>query len=246
METSGRDLRDRTELLKRKKVILVVGVIGSGKSSLCRELGKELDALILMEQAQEHGNPFLDDFYLDMNRWAFTLQIHQLATRYRQHDLAQSYALTGLGDVVIDGGFWLDTCFARLIRKNGLMEEREYETYERLFRSMTSKVMYPNIVIRLNTTPQVALDRVHRRAGEHPERASEADKVDLGYLTMLDNEISLLCHELGTVGVEILRCFWNEDRYTTEQRQQAIEGMAQMIREFDPPDPFLSSWKRIV
>ena len=226
------------------KVVLVVGCIGSGKSSLCKELGKELGALILLEQAQEHGNPYLDDFYLDMERWSFALQIHQLATRYRQHALAQWHVLNGSGHAVIDGGFWLDTCFARMIHKSGLMEEREFETYRSLFSSMTSNVQLPNIVIRLSTSPEVALDRVRRRGEKFPERAGEVERVTLDYLSALDKEVVALCQELSAMGVEVLHSFWDEDRDTASQREQAVKGLAKRVREHVVLDPFLAHWRR--
>ncbi len=226
------------------KVVLVVGVIGSGKSSLCRELGKELDALVLYEQAQEHGNPYISDFYDDMARWSFTLQIHQLATRYRQHALAQWWTLNGSGDAVIDGGFWLDTCFARMIHKSGLMEEREFETYSSIFRSMTANVMLPTIVIRLDTSPESALRRIEIRAGANPQRRTEAARVTPEYLAALGKEIAALCQELAAMGVEVIHTFWDEDRDSPAQRQQAVEGLARRVRDHNPPDPFLASWRR--
>lgn len=226
------------------KVVLVIGVVGSGKTSLCRELGAELDALVLYEQAQEHGNPYIQDFYEEMPRWAFTLQIHQLATRYRQHSLAQWWVMNGSGHAVIDGGFWLDTCFARMIRRAGIMEEREFETYSTTFRSMTANVMLPTVVVRLDASPESALRRIASRATTCTERKSETSHVTLEYLTALDQEVAALCQELSAMGVEVIHSFWDEDRDTPEQRRQAVEGMARRVRGFEPPDPFLSAWRR--
>lgn len=230
--------------MRRKKVVLVLGVIGSGKSVLCKELGKELDALVLYEQAQEHGNPYLHDFYGDMPRWAFTLQIHQLVTRYRQHALAQWWVLDGSGHAVIDGGFWLDTCFARMLRKSGMLEEREFKTYSAAFRGMTANVMLPTMVVRLDVSPEVALRRVAARASATPERGSEVSQVTAEYLDALDSEIAALCQELSSMGVEVVHTFWDEDRTTGEQRKQAVEGLARRVRDFEPPDPFLAAWQR--
>lgn len=225
-------------------VVLVVGIIGSGKSRLCTELGAELDAQVLLEQAQEHGNPFIADFYLNMPRWSFALQIHQLAVRYRQHALAQWWALAGRGIAVVDGGFWMDTCFARMIRAAGLMEEREYETYRQTFQAMTANVLLPQIVIRISVSADIAIERLHRRAAEHVERASEATTVTEEYLSNLDREVTALCQELTAVGVEVINTFWDEDRSTAEQRRQAVRGLARRILEHDPPDPFLGHWRR--
>jgi len=228
------------------KVVLVLGTIGSGKTSLCQELGAALDAIVLLEQAQEDGNPYLDDFYRDLPRWSFALQVHQLATRYRQHTLAQWWVLAGRGHAVVDGGFWLDTCFARMIRAAGFMEEREFQTYRRTFQAMTANVLYPQMVIRVSATPEVALERLRRRAAQRPERASEAERVDVAYLGALDREITALCQELAAVGVEVLNTFWDEDRDTPDQRLAAVAGLARRVREHEPPDPFLAHWRRRV
>jgi len=228
------------------RIALIIGTIGSGKSSLSRELGKELDALTLLEQAQEEGNPYIDSFYKDMKRWAATLQVHQLTVRFAQHRLAQDWVAARRGHAVIDGGFWLDTCFARMIRKEGLMEEREFETYRTLFSHMTGFVNYPNVVIRLLTSPSIAAQRVERRASELITRSTEAEKVNETYLANLDLEISALCSELSNMGVAIINTFWDEDREDQKQREQAVKGLAYRIRELQVPDPFLANWKRAV
>lgn len=226
------------------KVVLVVGVIGSGKSSLCLELGTALDALVLLEVAQEERNPFIHRFYLDMERWAFTLQVHQLAIRFEQHKLAQEWVRNKRGHAVCDGGFWLDTCFARLVHKAGFMSEAEYLTYHALFTSMTAETLYPTMVVRLDASPESALRRIAARAARHPERQSEATRVTVEYLSGLDQEITALCEKLSAVGVGVLHMCWDEDRDTPDQRRQAVEGLARRVREYVAPDPFFTSWQR--
>ena len=227
-------------------VTLVLGIIGSGKTTLCNELGVELDALVLKEEAQEDGNRLIELFYEDMTRHAFHLQVSQLARRFRQHALAQWWALNGNGPVVIDGGFWLDTCFARMIVEAKLMSELEFETYRLLFSNMTSVVLHPTFVVRVNTAPEVAKSRVAARAEAHPERRGEADRVDVEYLTALDRQITGLCGEFQAMGVHVESVFWDEDRKDAGHREQAVKGLARLIRQYTPPDPFLRHWRRRV
>jgi len=246
------DISDQSCSLTRKgeqmdgRVVLVLGTIGSGKTSMCRELAAELGTEPLIEMAQEDGNPYLEDFYLDMKRYSAILQIDQLTRRFSQHKLAQNKVMAGLGHAVLDGGFWLDTCFARLIYKSGMMEDREYDTYRRLFAEMTMFVGYPHIIIRLSALPAVAYERVQRRATEKPERRGEAVKVTREYLGALDQEIEALCREMAKMGVEVITTFWDEDRNTPAQRQQAVQGLAQRVRACKPPDPFLANWRRSI
>jgi len=226
------------------KAVLVVGIIGSGKTSLCKELGDALNAIVFTEQAQENGNPFLPLFYEDMERWAFTLQMYQLGIRFSQHDMAQCWVAAERGNAVIDGGFWLDVCFSRMIRKAKLMTDDEFEAYRRTFKHMTRFVQHPNVIIRLSTSPSVALKRIASRAEKHEERRSEVGKVTLDYLESLDDEIVVMCQELQASGVTVIDSHWDENRDTPEQRQQAVSGLARRVLQARSPDPFTAHWQR--
>ena len=83
--------------MPRGKVVIVCGIIGSGKSSLSRELADALGegTLWLKEPDETGGNPYLGDYYGDPKRWAFTMQLALLAHRFSQHQHAQWASFMG-------------------------------------------------------------------------------------------------------------------------------------------------------
>ena len=147
---------------------------------------------------------------------------------------------------MLDGGFWMDTCFLRMLVEAGIMTELEADTYHSIFKSMTSFVLYPTFVARIDVAPEVALQRVVARAEKHPERKEEAKRLTPEYMGALDDQISGLCHEFLGMGIRTEHIFWDESREAAKQREQAVKGLARMIRNNKPVDPFLNSWRRRV
>ena len=235
------------------KVVIIEGIIGCGKSTLADELGEALSkhsglpALVLQEpDEQDNANPYLDDFYGDKARWAFTMQAHLLQARWRMHRLAQEYALGGLGHAVLDRSYFGDTAFARLQVRNKDMSDREFATYSSLYHAMTEIVLLPNVCIRLLVSPEVANERIARRAEKRDGRKEEAASVDLGYLKSLDREITHMCGVLQSMGVKIIDTPWDVDKYTEGDRRRTVNALASRIVEYEPPDLFLDLHRRTV
>lgn len=138
------------------RYIVVEGVLGVGKTSLCEQLAKELDARLILENAEE--NPFLDKFYQDMRGYAFQTQIFFLLNRYRQQrEISQ-------GDLfhrnqVADYLFAKDRIFAYLN-----LDENELNLYERLCGLLKDQVLKPDLVIYLQASTEVLLQRLDRRS----------------------------------------------------------------------------------
>jgi len=223
---------------------MVMGIIGSGKTTLCKELAAELGAEVLTEKAQEDGVALLDAFYEDPLRNAFLVQINQLVTRAAQYGKAQGSVLCGGPSQVLDGGFWLDSCYAAIQAESGTMRPDEYLVYLKTFHFLAQSVLRPTFVVQIHTSPSVARERVLERAAEHPERGREVEGVTVPYLTALDNKITALSHSLQAMGTPVERVFWDEDRKAEKQRRQAVEGLARMIRGHVPTDPLQPVWQR--
>lgn len=225
------------------RTILVEGGIGNGKTHFTKRLAARLGpkTLVLWEQAQEHGNPYLDDFYYNKKRWGLTLQLHQLSTRFRQHKLAQWWVLNRMGDAVLDRGFQGDTCFAKMLHEQGEISTDEYLTYADTYQNMTASVLLPTICCRLVVPIEISMERIKKRQEELPERDAEKT-IDEGYLRCLEEEINKMTQVLKEQGVAVIEVPW----HVTEERgqQRVIEDTIRAICDVVPSTPFLDLHRR--
>jgi len=231
-------------MMSRKKVVIVEGLIGSGKTTLSRELGQALNALTLFEPDEKgDGNPYLADYYSDPKRWSFVLQVHQLQARYRMHLHAQWHALQGLGHSVLDRSYYGDTAFARLQLRDGNMSQREFDTYASIYHAMTASVLLPSVCVRVMATPEVCAQRVQKRMELETGRKCEK-AIELDYLKGLEREIDHMVNVLQGMGVKVIDMAWDSTRETPESRQGAVEALAARIDSYVIPDPFLDMHRR--
>jgi deoxyadenosine/deoxycytidine kinase len=233
--------------VKRHQVVIVEGLIGSGKTTLSRELGQALNALTLFEPDEKGddggGNPYLADYYQDPARWSFVLQVHQLQARYRMHLQAQWHAMQGFGHAVLDRSYFGDTAFARLQLKMGIMSDREFRTYSSIYQAMTASVLLPTVCVRVLASPEVCNARVAKRMESETGRVCET-AIDLNYLQGLDMEIDHMVGVLRNQGVTVLDMPWDTNRESPETRQGTVEALASRIRAITPPDLFLDLHRR--
>ncbi|MEW6517036.1 MAG: deoxynucleoside kinase [candidate division FCPU426 bacterium] len=158
--------------MEANRYIVIEGVLGVGKTSLCEYLGKELNARLVLEAAEE--NPFLSKFYQDMRGYAFQTQIFFLLNRYRQQqELAQGNLFQR--NVICDYLFSKDRIFAYLT-----LDENELTLYERLCQLLHGQFLRPDLVIYLQASTEVLLQRLALRG-----RAFERN-LDREYLEKLN------------------------------------------------------------
>jgi deoxyadenosine/deoxycytidine kinase len=141
--------------------VAVAGNIGSGKSSLTEGLSRLFGWRPSYELVDE--NPYLADFYRDMARWAFPLQVYFLSQRFRHHqDLVRA------GEPVVqDRTIYEDAeIFARNLHERGLMSARDYESYRELFAVMTEFLRPPDLVVLLRAPVPTLRERIARRGRE--------------------------------------------------------------------------------
>lgn len=226
-------------------VVIIEGLIGAGKSTFTQALGDALgrDTLILMEPDEERGNPYLGDFYADKVRWSLTMQVHLLGMRYRMQLAAQWHAMCGLGHAVCDRSYYGDTCFARMMHRTGDISDREFETYRVIYQAMTASVLLPSACVRLRVSPEVAAERIRRRASLRAGRQVELG-VNLDYLRMLDEEIDLTVNVLKGQGVKVIEVPWSTDRSSPADRAASVKEVMQNILTLDTPDLFLHHHRR--
>jgi deoxyadenosine/deoxycytidine kinase len=142
-----------------KRLILVAGNIGSGKTSLTQRIGERLGWLTAYESVAD--NPYLPDFYANMRSWSFHLQIYFLGHRAQQHlDLAADPR-----SAILDRSIYEDAyIFARALHQMGNLTERDYLSYHRLFDLVIKNLPAPDLLIYLRAPVPVLIERIQRRA----------------------------------------------------------------------------------
>jgi len=159
-----------------KKLVVVAGNIGTGKTSLTERLGARLGWRTSYESVAD--NPYLADFYGDMGRWSFHLQVFFLGHRAQQHlALAQCSE-----SAIADRSIYEDAhIFARALHAMGNLSERDYEAYRRVFEQIVSGLPRPDLLIYLQAPVPVLLERIGRR-GRDIETGISPD-----YLSLLES-----------------------------------------------------------
>jgi deoxyadenosine/deoxycytidine kinase len=152
------------------------GNIGSGKSTLTTLLCQRLGWQPYYEAVDE--NPYLPDFYADMDRWSFPLQVFFLTRRFRHHQ----EILRATHSVIQDRTIYEDAeIFARNLYLQGLMDERDYRAYHELFWMMVEFLRPPDLVIYLRAPVEVLLERIRARARDYERQ------IPVEYLVQLND-----------------------------------------------------------
>ena len=158
------------------KLVLVAGNIGTGKTSLTERLGERLGWRTAYESVID--NPYLGDFYNDMDAWSFHLQIYFLGHRAQQH----LELVSGNASAIADRSIYEDVkIFARALYQQGSLSERDYRSYQRVFQIIADHLPEPDLLIYLIAPPEILLKRIEERG-----RAIESS-ITLDYLSLLDS-----------------------------------------------------------
>lgn len=160
---------------KKPKHIAIAGNIGAGKTTLTELLCKHFKWVAQYEDV-EH-NPYLFDFYEDMPRWSFNLQIYFLHTRLEQLLEIQN----GNETVVQDRTIYEDArIFAPNLHEMGLMSKRDFDNYFQFFQTLKSMVRPPDLLIYLKASVPTLVENIQKRGREYEEN------IRLDYLKRLN------------------------------------------------------------
>lgn len=162
-------------MTQRRHFLAVAGNIGVGKTHLTRWLGERLGWEVFYEPVID--NPYLDDFYADMQRWSFHLQVFFLARRFEMHRKMMDNLLSCVQDRTI---YEDAEIFARTLHDRGAMDERDFDNYQALFACMTSYLRPPDTIIYLRARVETLMQRIALR-GRDCER-----NIDPAYLQLLN------------------------------------------------------------
>ncbi len=151
-----------TEGTPRIKHVAVAGNIGVGKTTLSTQLSKHYKWEVHYEDATE--NPYLSDFYTNMQRWSFNLQIYFLNSRYQQILSIRRGDKTVIQDRTIYEDAFI---FAPNLHEMGLMSSRDFENYFSLFKVMSSQVSAPDLLIYLRASIPTLVDHIQTRGRDY-------------------------------------------------------------------------------
>ena len=156
--------------------IAIAGNIGSGKTTLTKMLAAHYGWTPMFETVDY--NPYLSDFYADMERWSFNLQIYFLNKRFK--DIIE---ISRCEDVIVqDRTIYEDArIFAPNLHAMGLMSSRDYENYSELFDLMMSLVSKPDLLIYLRSSIPNLVAQIQKRGREYES------SIRIDYLTGLNN-----------------------------------------------------------
>lgn len=149
------------------KLIAIAGNIGAGKTTLVSLLARQFGWKAHFEAVDE--NPYLEDFYKDMPRWAFPTQIYFLQSRFTQmlelHQLEET--------LIQDRTIYEDALiFARNLHQSGIMSDRDYDTYLRLFRGIKEMIRKPDLLIYLKASIPTLIKQIGNRGREYESNIS--------------------------------------------------------------------------
>jgi deoxyadenosine/deoxycytidine kinase len=164
-------------LSERPKYIAVAGNIGAGKTTLSEKLSKHFNWEVHYEDTSL--NPYLSDFYNDMQRWSFNLQVYFLNSRYRQILSILKGDITIIQDRTIYEDAYI---FAPNLHEMGLMTKRDFDNYFSLFQIMSQHIKAPDLLIYIKASIPTLVDHIQTRGRDYEGNMS------LDYLKRLNGK----------------------------------------------------------
>lgn len=144
------------------KHIAICGNIGSGKTTLTARLAKHFGWRALFESVDD--NPYLRDFYTDMQRWAFHVQIYFLNSRFKQiHEIRTSAQSTVQDRTIYEDAY----IFAANLHASGYISPRDYQSYLDIFNSMIQFVQPPDLLIYLRADIPKLVQQIEKRGRDY-------------------------------------------------------------------------------
>ena len=153
--------------MKNSPFVGLAGNIGVGKTTFTEKMAAAFNWAPIYESVSD--NPYLNDFYGNMKRWSFNLQIYFLHKRFQ----TQSEILSLNKGVIQDRTIYEDSkIFAKNLYEMGYLNERDYRTYTDLFITLTSYLKKPDLIIYLKASTDTLLTRIHSRGREYENKIS--------------------------------------------------------------------------
>ncbi|MEC8724084.1 MAG: deoxynucleoside kinase [Bacteroidota bacterium] len=163
--------------------IAIAGNIGAGKTTLTQLLAKHFKWEAQLEDVVD--NPYLDDFYNQMERWSFNLQVYFLNSRFRQVIQIRKSGK----NIIQDRTIYEDAnIFAPNLHAMGLMTNRDFDNYSSLFSLMESTVQAPDLLIYLRSSIPNLVHQIHKRGRDYE------NSISIDYLSRLNERYEAWIH----------------------------------------------------
>lgn len=163
--------------------VAIAGNIGAGKTTLTKLLAKHFNWEAQLEDVVD--NPYLDDFYNQMERWSFNLQVYFLNSRFRQVSQIRESGR----DIIQDRTIYEDAhIFAPNLHAMGLMTNRDFENYKSLFELMEGFVEGPDLLIYLRSSIPNLVSQIHKRGRDYE------NSISIDYLSRLNERYEAWIH----------------------------------------------------
>jgi deoxyadenosine/deoxycytidine kinase len=179
---------------KKQLFVAIAGNIGAGKTTLTRLLSEKLNWKAYYEKVID--NPYLSDFYDDMNRWSFHLQIFFLSHRFKSQKEISDWP----NSCIQDRSIYEDVeIFAQTLYESGNMSQVDFENYRELFSIMVTYLRKPDLIIYLETPVEQLVERILKRGRDY-ERT-----IDPNYLRQLNDAYDQWINRAEKSGFKVLR-----------------------------------------
>ena len=210
--------------MKDNYFIAIAGNIGVGKTTMTKLISEKLGWQAFYEPVIE--NPYLDDFYEDMSRWSFHLQVYFLSKRFEIQKMIFENNISCVQDRTI---YEDAEIFARTLHKQGFMNDRDFNNYQELFKNMTYYLRVPNLIVYLRASLDELLLRIKQRGRESEKTIS------LEYL----GELNHAYEKWIPRAKKITQVLVIDTNYCTQPEIEAqAEIIIHKIEEFCPPSVF--------
>ena len=196
--------------------IAVAGNIGSGKTTLANMLAKHYGWDVQLEDNDD--NPYISDFYEDMQRWSFNLQVYFLNVRYKNIKKIRENNKPVIQDRTIYEDAFI---FAPNLHAMGLMTNRDFQNYSSLFELMESLVKAPDLLIYLRSSIPNLVGQIHKRGREYE------NSISIDYLSRLNERYEAWIHTYDRGKLLII----DIDNLDFVDHQEDLEKIISMVDE---------------
>ncbi|MBC8526443.1 MAG: deoxynucleoside kinase [Candidatus Cloacimonetes bacterium] len=210
--------------MKDNYFIAIAGNIGVGKTTMTKLISEKLGWQAFYEPVIE--NPYLDDFYEDMSKWSFHLQVYFLSKRFEIQKMIFENNISCVQDRTI---YEDAEIFARTLHRQGFMNERDFDNYQELFKNMTYYLRAPNLIVYLRASLDELLLRIKQRGRESEKTISPE------YLGELNHAYENWIPRAKKI-TQVLVIDTNY--YTQPEIEAQAEIIIHKIEEFCPPSVF--------